>query len=240
MMAGEPSRRTCRPVAVRPRPPADPGGRRRCRPDAPDDPLLRRARPAQAGRPIGGRLPPLRRRRSRAAALHQGPPRRRRVQPGRDRPAARGRGRASPEPRALPDDEDPAERRAIIDDAIARVDRQVASLRAEDRSHRGDDRRRPRRRRAHLEGHSRELDAGASRAARTTRPVHRSARAPMTITFHGARAFRHRNYRLFFGGQADLAGRDVDAAGRPGLARPPADPRPALARPDRRSPSSGR
>src|SRR3954452_4837348 len=24
----------------------------------------------------------------------------------------------------------------------------------------------------------------------------------MTVTFHGARAFRHRNYRLFFGGQA--------------------------------------
>ena len=29
-------------------------------------------------------------------------------------------------------------------------------------------------------------------------------------------AFRHRNYRLFFGGQLDLARRHVDAAGRPG------------------------
>ena len=36
---------------------------------------------------------------------------------------------------------DPAERRAILDDALARVDRQVATLRAEDRPARGDDRR---------------------------------------------------------------------------------------------------
>ena len=39
---------------------------------------------------------------TRAAALHQGPPRRRRVQPRRDRPAPRGRDGPGSQPRALP------------------------------------------------------------------------------------------------------------------------------------------
>ena len=89
---------------------------------------------------------------------------------------------------------DPVERRALIEDAIGRIDRQVGSLRqkigrleamvseAEAR-------------RVHLETHRAEIDAGLEPAPHSPRA------APMTIRFDGFRAFRHRNYRLFFGGQ---------------------------------------
>ncbi len=58
---------------------ADPGGRGRHRPDAAHDPLLRGARAPRPRRALRGRLPPVRHRGPRAAAVHPRPPRRRRA-----------------------------------------------------------------------------------------------------------------------------------------------------------------
>src|SRR5581483_3270247 len=135
--------------------------------------------PAPPGRPVGGRLPPLRRRRHRAARVHQGPPGRRRLQPGRDRPAPRGRARTRPQPRALPGD---GERRGAAGDprrchpAHRPPDRQPAR---QDRPPRGDDRggRRPSRPPPRPPGRARR------RAGRSPRREGRGAvPRPMTIT----------------------------------------------------------
>ena len=119
--------------------------------------------------------------------------------------AARARNRAS-----FRSSTDTAERRAILEDAIARIDRQVGSLRAQDRAARGDDpggrgaegpsgrpHRRPRRRpRADPRPPVDEPPCGPPRhGAPMIRPG-----AGLSFA-NGARAFRHRNYRLFFGGQ---------------------------------------
>ena len=74
-------------------------------------------------------------------------------------------------------------------------------------------------RRAHLEAHLEEIRTRDR--ARPARPrAGRRRGHPMTVAplagFHGLRAMRHRNYRLFFFGQLISLDRHVDAAGRPG------------------------
>ena len=124
-----------------------------------DDPLLRGARPPRPGRPLGGRLPPVRRGGPRAPAVHQRPPRRRRLllaEIGQllEDEAARARNRAT-----FRTSSDTGERRAILQDALARVDRQVGSIqrkieRLEAMIAEAEERR------AHLAGHLEDLDAG--------------------------------------------------------------------------------
>ena len=174
-------------------------------------PLLRGARPPRPGRPVGGRVPPLRRGRPRAAPVHPRAARRRRVLARRDRPAARGRGRARPEPRrfraatdasrAPPDRRRRARHRGPpgrhAAPKIGRLEEMVAE--AEDR-------------RAHLVGHLEDLDAGREpahehRLASRRAAAHASRERPSIrpsagfALANGGRAFRHRNYRLFFTGQ---------------------------------------
>ena len=101
-------------------------------------------------------------------------------------------------------------------------------------------------RRAHLAGPPR-ARSGRGPSPPRTRHAPRTARdgRPMTVAPLAALprrcgAMRHRNYRLFFVGQADLAGRHLDAAGRPGWLVLQLTARPALAGPRVASPSSGR
>ena len=100
---------------------------------------------------------------------------------------------------------DTAERRAIIEDALVRIDRQIASLQAK-QARLAEMIEEALDRRGHLLDHVADLD-GAVEPGRARRGwAHASSppgrERPMTITFRGARAFRHRNYRLFFAGQA--------------------------------------
>ena len=105
---------------------------------------------------------------------------------------------------------DVAERRAIVLDNIGRIDRQVGDPAAQDRAPRGDDRRgrgpprasrRPPRR--HRRGpRAQPRPGGPPEACPMIRePAGGAPRSSGFAFANGGRAFRHRNYRLFFGGQ---------------------------------------
>ena len=122
--------------------------------------------------------------------------------PGPDRPAARGRA-ARERNRERSQTADPAERRALIT-------RRPRPGRPPDRDPRGEGRppgamiEEARDAPPHLDAHLAELDGGPpphpERAARIARRPERPRRAIRASV--GRWPFRHRNYRLFFGGQA--------------------------------------
>ena len=151
--------------------------------------------------------------------------------PRPDRPAARGRrAPASATASGFRETGDPDERRALLVDARARIDRQIEILETKAARLAIDDRGGPRRVGRHLDGHLAELDrrardAGRRRGARPGRPMidrttfARVACAPRAGCAPSVTATTGCSSR----GQLISLDRDVDAAGRPGLARPPAD-----------------
>ncbi len=203
----------CQPCP-RPRAPAaDQRGRRRDRPDDPRDPLLRGDRPARAGRPVRRRLPPVRRVGPRSPPVHPEPARRRRVLARPDRPAARGRRRPRAQPRrgctrpATPT----SDARSLLD-ARARVDHQIEILEAkaarlatmidEAQVARGGTSTPPGRASTAARPRTRIGRPRRAPAARDEPHDRRAASARRAAESNGMRAFRHRNYRLFFAGQA--------------------------------------
>ena len=159
------------PTAMPPRAPApDPGGRRRHRPHAAHDPLLRGARPPRPRRPLGGRLPPVRRRGPRAPAVHPRPARRRGFSLAEIGQLLEDEARPRPQPRDVPVDRatppngarscttrspGSTARSASLRRKIERLEAMIAE--AEER-------------RAHLAGHLEDLDAGREPTPRARGP----------------------------------------------------------------------
>ena len=163
------------------------------------------------------------------------PARRRRLQPRRDRPAARGRGRAHPRSRAVPGHG----RRRPRSGRSSRPHRPRWTARSR-RS-----RRRPtasramidaaEARRRHLGAHLAELEGGPppptdSPARRRRRGQARAVTDPRRSPARRAAGVPPSQLPALLRGPGDLARRLVDAVGRPGVARPDADERPAHAR----------